>query len=133
VSAVCLLFGVRFALSILRFRTVRRLLGGAAGRGSVPETFAPEEVETTVWAIGAASRAFPAAGTCLTQALVGHAMLRRKGYRTELRIGARRDDDGQFTAHAWLEKDGRIVLGQIGDQHDRYTPFPPLREPEPFR
>jgi hypothetical protein len=60
-------------------------------------------------------------------------MLNRKGYSTDLRIGAGRDDDGRFTAHAWLEKDGRIVLGQIGNQHDRYSPFPPLREPEPYR
>jgi Transglutaminase-like superfamily len=41
-----------------------------------------------------------------------------------LRIGVKRDAAGKFVAHAWLEKDGRTLIG--GGAHKSYCPMPPL-------
>ena len=45
------------------------------------------------------------------------------GYPAELKLGAGRGTDGGFIAHAWVESEGRIVIGDfvIGDfEHGRY-------------
>lgn len=50
---------------------------------------------------------WPAGDTCLRRCLlIGH-RLRRLG--TVLRIGVKRDANGEFSAHSWLEFDGSTV------------------------
>ena len=51
--------------------------------------------------------------SCLTRALVGYAICSRNAHRTSLRIGVRRIDE--FHAHAWLEYEGRAVVGDLSD------------------
>ena len=66
-----------------------------------------------------AARAVPRA-TCLAQALALHAMLARRGRASALHIGIRRQPG--FEAHAWLECDGAIVIGDhAGQPYDRLT------------
>ena len=48
--------------------------------------------------------------TCLKEACVLSLLLRLKGERSLLRIGVARSA-GAFTAHAWLEYGGQVVLG----------------------
>ncbi|ORC32660.1 hypothetical protein B4O97_15995 [Marispirochaeta aestuarii] len=50
---------------------------------------------------------------CLPKALAGRILFARYGYNTVLRIGAVRSSGSDFTAHAWLESDGKIVVGDI--------------------
>ena len=69
--------------------------------------YAPERL---AWAVTAASRRVPAA-TCLTQALALHLLCRRRGWPTQLQIGVARSD-GAFRAHAWVEHDGKILIGE---------------------
>jgi hypothetical protein len=40
-------------------------------------------------------------------------------------VGVGRDANGQFEAHAWVEVDGRTVIG--GEIAHRYIPMPDLR------
>jgi hypothetical protein len=55
----------------------------------------------------AVTRVWPAGDTCLRRCLViGHRLRRLEPI---LRIGVRRDDDGRFAAHSWLEFDGRTL------------------------
>jgi transglutaminase superfamily protein len=68
---------------------------------------------TVVWAIEAASRRIPQA-TCLTQAIAAKLLLRLFGYDAQLCLGVGRLDDGALRAHAWLERQGRPVLGAAG-------------------
>src|SRR6266540_2459767 len=72
----------------------------------------------------AAGRQVSFIGTCLTQALVAHVMLSRRGHPSNLRIGVKRDVHGTFTAHAWLERDGHVLIG--GEPHHNYVPMPVL-------
>jgi len=60
-------------------------------------------------AVKASSRFVPRA-TCLTQAMAARKMLLNHGYNANLRIGVLREDD-DLKAHAWLEKDGRVLIG----------------------
>ena len=50
-------------------------------------------------------------------------MLRQLGYEPELKIGVAREGR-LLDAHAWVECDGHIVVGDAG--LDRYSVLPPL-------
>jgi hypothetical protein len=49
-------------------------------------------------------------------------LLRRRGIDTDVRIGARRDTQDKFQAHAWLEWNGEVI-NDAGDVARQYLPF----------
>jgi hypothetical protein len=53
-----------------------------------------------------AGRRGPVHANCLPQALLVHALLRRRGLSPQLRIGVRKEA-GVFDAHAWVELGGQ--------------------------
>jgi Transglutaminase-like superfamily len=53
--------------------------------------------------------------TCLTQALATRSMLRRMGQNCMLKIGVDKDQDHKLLAHAWIEVDGKIIIGKVRD------------------
>jgi hypothetical protein len=56
----------------------------------------------------------------LTSSLAAMLLLRRKGQHSVLRIGVTRDAEQKFKAHAWLETNGRIIIGRL-TSHREYT------------
>ena len=50
---------------------------------------------------------------CLPRALAVHKLLFERGYHSELKIGTTRDTNGAFIAHAWIEKDNKIIIGYL--------------------
>lgn len=109
---------VRLGLWLLPFGRLRRLLD----RPVRPSCQVPADKIT--WAVSAASRYMPAA-TCLNQALATRVLLAQSGHSATLRIGVARSGTHLLQAHAWVESDGRIVLGDLPDLA-HYTPLPPL-------
>ena len=79
-----------------------------------------ESVEEIVWAIGVASRAIPA--SCLAQAIAGTILLASRGNSASLHLGVMRGPHESLGAHAWVECDGRVVLGR-NDRFEQYTPL----------
>ena len=59
-----------------------------------------------------ASKLVPHA-TCLTQALATRNLLTRIGQASSLKIGVGKDSDDKLIAHAWIEVEGRIIIGKI--------------------
>ena len=49
--------------------------------------------------------------TCLVQAMAGYILFSRYGYNTRIKIGVL-NEEGIFEAHAWLEQEGSVVLGE---------------------
>jgi len=102
---------VRGALWCCRLSTTRRMAAAAAGKPR------PGAVDELARAVNAVSRCVPRA-TCLTQAIALHALLRRSNHGAQVEIGVATAP--QFEAHAWVQCDGRTVLG--GASTGRYTP-----------
>jgi hypothetical protein len=71
--------------------------------------------------VQAASLRIPGAANCLVRAIACKHLLGRYGYASELKIGASRDKAGEFAAHAWLESEGRVVVGDF--ELERYVPL----------
>ena len=87
-----------------------------------PRTAAPHagvSTEAIALSVERASRFVPGA-TCLVQALSGGWLIRRAGGSSTLRFGVAKDGDA-FKAHAWLESDGRILIG--GGTAESYLPL----------
>ncbi len=63
--------------------------------------------------------------SCLPQALVGDLLLRRRGFDVQLKIGVLKKLDDQLVAHAWLEHQGRVILGDLRDL-DQFISFSAL-------
>lgn len=128
IEAVVLLASIRIGLRVLPFETMRAALGRLA-RSGAGTSGGDAARDRALWAVEAAARQFPVVGTCLTQALASHVLLGRRGCQANLRIGVTRDATGEFVAHAWLEKDGVVLIG--GGGHTRYTPMPALNGLDP--
>jgi hypothetical protein len=62
------------------------------------------------WAVRQSARIVPRA-SCLTQALAVQYLLARQGDRSLIRIGVAQEGDGALSAHAWVIKDDRVLIG----------------------
>ena len=115
---------VRLGLWLLPFRYVRSMLAERSKSCGGPGSRATVLLRRVIWAVRVSSRYVPEA-TCLTQALAANFLLARSGYRSQLRIGVAKNEYGQLDAHAWVECDGRIVMGSL-PYLSRYSLLPPL-------
>ena len=114
--------GVRLGLWLLPLKPLLARVRALARTPDAPNE--RTEVAALVRAVERASRVVPRA-SCLTQALAAHLLLARAGHRSELRFGVSRNAAGAFEAHAWLEHEGRVVLGDRPDLA-RYRALPSL-------
>ena len=112
--------GIRLALWLVEFGRLRAVLDKLASNRGVEEPAAAAEVPKVVWAVGAVSRRVPGA-TCLTQAMATRWMLERRRVPATLRIGVGRSPERTIEAHAWLECQGRIIIGEA--EAGRYKAF----------
>lgn len=117
-KATALLAFVRFALSLLPFPYIRPLLARAS-RCSPRLANDPLAVEQFPWAVRAVSRLIPGGQHCLSQALTVHTFLARRGYPSKICFGVQREQGMAFTAHAWVECDGVVLIG--GDHVNGYV------------
>jgi hypothetical protein len=129
IKAVLLVGVVRVGLWLLPFRTWRRILTGRAQTNCQLQLEDANFIARVVWAVRTASRYVPAA-TCLTQALATQALLCRRGHPTSLHIGVARSKAGEFQAHAWVEYQGKVVIGGRGAL-SHFTPLLSLGEERP--
>jgi hypothetical protein len=109
---------VRLALWTRPFARVQELVAVAASDPPGAPAVAPGRL---AWAVESAAAAIPKA-SCLTQALAAQIMLERSGAHPELKIGVASDRE-TFEAHAWLELDGRPLVG--AHDLDRYAELGP--------
>ena len=114
-----LLWAVRIGLWILPFQRLRKLIDvqvSLANAGNCDAT----NVRKITRSIRRMSRYVPSA-TCLTQALTAQRLLHQAGQPADLRIGVARSHAGDFEAHAWVEAEGRVVIGASDIDLTRFT------------
>jgi hypothetical protein len=57
-------------------------------------------------------------------------MYARGGVAAQLRLGVRRDSSGALLAHAWLERDGVVVLGGTRAYLSEFSDLAVIEGPE---
>ena len=77
-------------------------------------------------AVEKVARHLPFRARCLAQSMAAQRILRRRGIRSVLVFGARRnaEKNASLEFHAWLMVGGECVVG--GSEIGSYSPFPPF-------
>jgi hypothetical protein len=122
-----LLGAIRLGLLILPFRILLRITGKLSHPGNQTNSAGSIAIEKLiskiVWAVEVSTRYMPGGAKCLARALTTKILLSRQGYTPDLRIGVTKGADGTLEAHAWIEHQGRVVMGNLRDL-SRYIPLP---------
>ena len=110
-QATMLLVLLRMALAFLPYLKVRHFVV----QTSRPSKYMVDDVDGyqrhLVWAIQLAGRYLLGDKPCLPQALAMQWFLRRQDIKTSLNIGVRKDEHRGISAHAWVEKEGEVIIG----------------------
>lgn len=115
--AVTVIGVVRIALSFLGFKFIRRILSNLSS--AAPHKSDDAVIATVGWMVDKASRRVPGA-SCLTQAIAAQTLLIMKGIGSTVHIGALKNVDGKFQAHAWLTCRDKAVTGGSAGSLEHY-------------
>jgi Transglutaminase-like superfamily len=113
-----LLNGLRFGLRLVPFQSLQRWINHTGSAQSSSRVF----VSQIGWAVSVCSRYTPGGVLCLAQALTTQRLMLQSGYDCELKIGVTNPKDAKFEAHAWVEYEGEIIIGNLPDLA-RFTPL----------
>jgi hypothetical protein len=121
-QAALLLVVVWGGLRLLPFQRLCRLIAQVPATPATRSSDRGADIRPILWALDVASQYVPKA-TCLTRALALQVFLHRRGQASRLHIGVAKSQAHILEAHAWVEYQGRVVLGDSPDL-SRYTPLP---------
>lgn len=95
---------VSLALRFTHYRKCRNIFSHElAGTHWSPESIG--------WAVTTAARYVPGA-KCLAQAIVAETLLLQSGFPAQIHVGVTRPGESRLRAHAWVECDGVVVVGE---------------------
>ena len=120
-----LLATIRLGLWLLPFQTLLQGLE-KLGRSASPSLSIspPFSISHIVWRVNVSSRYLPGV-KCLARALATQVLLTRYGYSSELQIGVAKSEQGELEAHAWVEYQGKVIIGGLSTL-SRFVPLPRL-------
>ncbi|HWP41853.1 MAG TPA: lasso peptide biosynthesis B2 protein [Blastocatellia bacterium] len=125
IESVFLIGTIRVGLWVLPFKTLHRLVARRGVVAARPQA-SLSAAKRVAWAVEVASRYVPFS-TCLTRAMATMILLGRNGQPGRLRIGVAKNREGRLEAHAWVESQGRIIIGSLSDL-SRYSVLSSLKE-----
>ncbi len=126
IKTFVLLLFVRLGLRFLSFQSLRQHLEKVS-RYSFIHTANLVPLNRILWAVNVSSYYMPGGVKCLARALTTHCLMLQYGYIPQLCIGVAKGDSGQLEAHAWVENQGLVVIGQLPDL-ERFKPLPSLEK-----
>jgi hypothetical protein len=105
---------IRLKLYLIPFKRIQRSMERSNNKtkNNIP-------VHKLIWAVQTISNYIPQA-TCLTKALTAQKLLKKYGYSSQIKIGVGKNINGEFEAHAWVEYDGKVV---VGESEKEYVPL----------
>lgn len=109
IQSIYWLIIIRIMIWIFPFHSVKKKVQKIAGNVNPHVNNAVSMSKLRVM-IALSARYIPRA-TCLVQALAGFILFSKYGYETSIKIGVL-TENGEFEAHAWLEHDDKVVLGE---------------------
>ena len=110
IKALLTVAAVRIGLWTLPFSFLRRMADRIASAPSGREGAQHLSADFLARTVVAVGHYVPKA-TCLTLSLAGYILLKRHGHIAYLRIGVCRAEHGRMDAHAWIEWNDRIIIG----------------------
>lgn len=103
---------IRLGLWQLSFANLRKFLTFFSHRISA-NSDRQVKVDCIVWAVNKSSQYMPGV-KCLARALTTEVLMNQYGHQPQLRIGVAKRR-GKLEAHAWVESQGQVLIGQLQD------------------
>ncbi len=123
-----LLTSIRISLLLLPFERVWkgliRLGQAVPSVEAVPKTQL-QTLRQVLWAVNLSTRFTPGGAKCLVRALTTKVLLDQRRCPIDFKIGVAKTDAGTLDAHAWIEFQGQVVIGQVSKLSE-YTTMPSL-------
>jgi len=119
-----LLTAIRLGLWLLPFGKLQQILGRIS---SSPKLAQELQIKQIVIAVDRSSKYSPGNVLCLARALTTEALLTRYGYSPLLKIGVAKGKQGKLEAHAWVEEQEKVIIGDLQDL-DKFKVFPALKK-----
>ena len=113
--ACLLLNGLRLALWLFPFNFVRQKLAQLSAVWICRDENSSISVGFIGWTVHIASRYTPGVAKCLVRALTAQLLLTRYGYPHQLHIGVAKSAADTLEAHAWIEYQGRVIVGRLNN------------------
>ncbi|BAY78623.1 hypothetical protein NIES25_50990 [Nostoc linckia NIES-25] len=110
-----LLILVRLGLWLLSFKRLQQLLSNISNPKPQRQDKYQISIDKIVWAVEVSSHYMPGGVKCLARALTCQVLMSRHSYTSNLCIGVAKDIEGELKAHAWLENQGKVVIGNVPD------------------
>ncbi|MBU7581638.1 MAG: lasso peptide biosynthesis B2 protein [Nostoc sp. TH1S01] len=129
ISTFILLTLVRLGLWLLPFKRLWQILSAISQVRVKPQPVDRTDLDKIVKAVDLSSRYMPGGVKCLARAFTTQVLMKRYGYSPELRIGVAKKEGGELEAHAWVESQGKVVIGYLRDLSS-FTPLPPVEGAE---
>jgi hypothetical protein len=108
----------RLAINTMKFETLVTRLGASGFETPAEAPLAHlDEARRIAWAVRSASRYTPWKSNCFPQAIAAKFLLRQRGIRTTLYLGAAFKARTELEAHAWLRCGPLYVTGGPGHNH----------------
>lgn len=123
ITTFLLLSFVRLGLLLLPLQRLWKILLRLSKK-AYPSTHSPT-IDQLTWAVNLSTRYMPGGAKCLARSFTTQVLMSLYHYTPELRIGFAVGEKGQLEAHAWVEHQGQVVMGQL-DNLSRFTLLPPL-------
>ncbi len=120
--ALLLLPALRLALRFLGFRRVYVMLLRTSAIDR-PSSLTDTDIANMVRMVNIAASRGLVRANCLPRSMAVWWLLRRRDIESELCIGVNRLS-GEFSAHAWVERDG-VVINDSMDVRQRFAAFDP--------
>lgn len=117
-TGVCVL-RVRYMLTLSSYRSVLTSIERTRKAKNQRKQYDPKLL---VWSVTHAAKLVPGA-SCLTQALSLRWLLAKSGQDCTIRIGVHKSAKGAVEAHAWVIKDGEILIGGVNSEPSKFVPI----------
>jgi hypothetical protein len=112
-KACFVLILVKIGLTVLPFSVFRKLFHRFSSSSESKE-FSGAQIAESVWAVDTAANILPMELLCLPRALAAKYLLKKVPSIT-LEIGIEVNPRKGFEAHAWVEKNGQVIIGDWSD------------------
>lgn len=107
IRSVVLTLSIRIFLYVLPFSRIHSIFN-RIGKVHITQD-KPKQIRDIIWSVKVAANHIHGA-TCLVQAITAQILMTHYKHNSTLRIGVNKSD--KFKAHAWIEMDNKIILGE---------------------
>lgn len=114
----------KVALFVLPFRWIAPRLGRSVQEGPQRESADQlADARRIGWAVSLMARKLPWHSRCLVRAVTAKVMLQRRGLRSTLYLGVRREDGRKVSSHAWLRCGDMPLVGGLSADYTILATF----------